>query len=153
MKARNQKDLFAGFVFIIAGACFAYVATGYELGTAVAMGPGYFPFGLGLVLAALGVAILAAAFASDAEGERVDAINLKVVACIVGSVVLFGALLQPLGLVASIFVLVCAASFGSHELGLKRALLTAAVLSLLCVGVFIYALRVQIPVWPSFLVR
>ena len=151
-KVRNEKDLYAGFIFIIVGACFAYVATGYELGTAVAMGPGYFPFGLGLVLAALGVAILSKAFADRPEREPVDPIAPKVVICIVGSVVLFGALLEPLGLVASIFVLVCVASFGSHDLGLKRALIVSLVLSVLCVSVFIYALRIQIPVWPSFLV-
>lgn len=151
MHARNQRDVLAGFLFIIAGASFAYLSAGYELGTAVEMGPGYFPFCLGLLLAALGIAVLATALSTPNDGDRVERIDLRIVASIVGSVVLFGVFLEPLGLVVSIFALVVAVSLGNHELDLKRALLTSVVLSVACVATFVYALRVQIPVWPYFL--
>jgi Tripartite tricarboxylate transporter TctB family len=148
-KVRNQKDLYAGLAFIIAGVSFAYVATGYELGTANAMGPGYFPFGLGLLLSALGAAVLIKALGGYTDEESVERIDVTVVFWIIASIVVFGAVLEPLGLVASIFILVSVASLGSHELDLKQAVLAAAVLSVLCVVTFIYALGVQMPVWPS----
>lgn len=149
LRTHSQKDLYAGFSFIILGVSFAYVATGYELGTAVAMGPGYFPFGLGTLLALLGAVVLAKAFRRDVEGEGIERVDLKAVASIVAAVVLFAALIVPLGLVVSIFILVSVASLGSHELDLKQAFLVSVALSILCVGTFIYALRVQMPVWPT----
>lgn len=148
----TQKDVLAGFAFVVAGACFAYVASNYERGTAVEMGPGYFPFGLGLLLAGLGVVVLIKAFTAIRSAEdRVNPIDVRAVVCVVGSVILFGMALEPLGLVVSIFILVIVASFGSHERNMLRAVAAAAVLNVLCVLTFVVALRVQMPVWPEML--
>lgn len=54
-----RDDLLAGLIFIALGGAFAYTASTYEVGSLRAMGPGYFPLALGLVLAALGVVIMA----------------------------------------------------------------------------------------------
>lgn len=54
-----RDDLLAGAIFIVLGGGFAYTASTYDVGSLRAMGPGYFPLVLGLVLAALGVVIMA----------------------------------------------------------------------------------------------
>jgi hypothetical protein len=54
-----RDDLLAGVIFVALGGGFAYTASTYEVGSLRAMGPGYFPLALGLVLAALGVVIMA----------------------------------------------------------------------------------------------
>jgi hypothetical protein len=60
VKVRESRDnLLAGAIFLAFGGLFAYLASTYEVGTLLAMGPGYFPMVLGLILAALGVVILA----------------------------------------------------------------------------------------------
>jgi len=52
-----QKDFWAGLMFIVAGIAFAWGATNYSFGQSARPGPGYFPFGLGLLLAVLGGAL------------------------------------------------------------------------------------------------
>jgi hypothetical protein len=69
---------------------------------------------------------------------------------VLGAVVVFGLLLQPLGLILSLIALVLVSSLGSHEFGWKGALLNAAVLTLFSVGAFIYGIHLQIPMWPAF---
>jgi hypothetical protein len=63
----NQKDFFAGLMFVAFGAAFALGARAYRIGEAARMGPGYFPLVLGCLLAALGSVLLAGSVASHAE--------------------------------------------------------------------------------------
>ena len=55
MKIKSQKDFWSGLMFIVAGVGFAIGATNYSFGTSARPGPGYFPFGLGILLATAGV--------------------------------------------------------------------------------------------------
>ena len=43
MDRAGIKDILSGLIFVGFGAAFGYAATGYPLGTAFRMGPGYFP--------------------------------------------------------------------------------------------------------------
>ena len=72
-------------------------------------------------------------------------------AWVLGAVVLFGLLLQPLGLVLSLLVLVVVSSRASHEFSWRGALVNGAVLALFSVGVFIKGINLQIGLWPAFL--
>ena len=51
MKIANYQDFFAGLFFILFGALAAYLSTSYNMGTGARMGPGYFPYWLGIILA------------------------------------------------------------------------------------------------------
>lgn len=53
----SRKDLLAGAVFVGFGLAFAVTASTYEIGSAVRMGPGYFPLVLGGLLVLLGILI------------------------------------------------------------------------------------------------
>ena len=57
MKIKSQKDFWSGLMFVVVGIVFAWGATNYSFGVAARPGPGYFPFGLGILLAILGFAI------------------------------------------------------------------------------------------------
>ncbi len=52
-----RRDLLAGGTFVAVGLAFAVAASRYELGTALQMGPGYYPLVLGGLLVALGVGV------------------------------------------------------------------------------------------------
>ena len=67
MKIGNPTDFWSGVMFASVGAVFAIVAfgvklgdnvllAGYAMGTPARMGPGFFPFWLGVMLIAIGVA-------------------------------------------------------------------------------------------------
>jgi len=151
LRIRSQKDFASGLMFILVGLGFSWVARGYSMGTAAKMGPGYFPFLLGLVLAVLGALVLIGSLSSKGEEDHLARWDLKTLLWILGSVVLFGLLLKPLGMVLSVFVLVLVSSMASHEFSWKGAILNGVVLVLISMGAFVYGINLQMPVWPAFL--
>ena len=151
MRIRSQKDFASGLMFILVGLAFSWTARGYSMGTAAKMGPGYFPFLLGMVLAVLGALVLIGSMSSKGEEDHLARWDLKILLWILGSVVLFGLLLKPLGMVLSVFVLVLVSSMASHEFSWKGALLNGVVLVLISVGAFVYGINLQMPVWPAFI--
>ncbi|MFS8973232.1 tripartite tricarboxylate transporter TctB family protein [Cupriavidus necator] len=151
MRIRSQKDFASGLLFILVGFGFSWVARGYSMGTAAKMGPGYFPFWLGIVLALLGVLVLWGSLSSKMEQDTLARWDIKTLLWILGSVVLFGLLLKPLGMVLSVLVLVLVSSMASHEFSWKGAILNAIILVLISLGAFVYGINLQMPVWPAFL--
>jgi hypothetical protein len=151
LRIRNQKDVAAGLIYVVAGAGFSLGALHYKLGDAARMGPGWFPFWIGVLLVAVGVATAAAGLKPRALEDKLQKLELRSLAWVIGSVCLFGLLLQPLGLVLSLAVLVVVSSLASHEFGWKGTLLNATVLILFSVGAFIQGISLQIPLWPRFL--
>ena len=147
---RNRKDFAAGLLYICTGAGFAAGATFYKMGSADRMGPGYFPFWLGLLLAVIGIVVLIASLRTRSAPVAMPKFDWKVLAWILGSVAAFGALLTWTGLVVSLVALVLVSSLASHEFKWKGALLNAVLLLALCVGAFVYGLGLQLPLWPSF---
>jgi len=69
MKIRNQKDFWAGLMFLAFGLGFAILALNYQMGTAVRMGPAYFPTVLGGLMALLGAIVLLRSLVSRVTGE------------------------------------------------------------------------------------
>jgi len=148
---RSHQDFASGILFIVAGAAFAILARGYRMGTPGSMGPGYFPFWLGLVLALLGVVVVVRSLSRKGVADRIPRWDIRTLLWILGSVVLFGLLLQPLGLVLSLVVLVLVSSMASHAFTWKGAVGTAIVMVLMSLGTFVYGLQLQLPVWPAFI--
>jgi hypothetical protein len=153
LRIRNQKDVAAGAIYIAAGAAFSLGALSYKLGDAARMGPGWFPFWIGVLLVAIGAATAAMGLKPSAAEEAIRKPQVRSLAWIIGSVALFGLLLQPLGLVLSLAVLVIVSSMASHEFGWKGTLANTAVLIAFSVGAFIKGISLQIPLWPHFLIN
>lgn len=150
-RIRSQKDVAAGLIYILFGIGFSLGALNYKLGDPARMGPGWFPFWIGVLLAVVGVATAAGGMAPNAAEEKVKRVDPRALAWILGAVVLFGVLLQPMGLVASLAVLIIVSSMASHEFTWKGALVSTVVLIAFSVGVFIKGISLQIPLWPAFL--
>lgn len=149
---KSTKDLLAGLVFIAFGLSFAYAASGYDLGTAIRMGPGYFPIVLGGLLVVLGILVLVEAAVAGDQGA-IGAIPWRGIVLILGAVLFFGFSVRRLGLVPSLFFTVLLAAFSSTRTGIAAALIIAAVLTLSCTLIFSYALGLPVPLlapWLSF---
>ncbi|HET8747368.1 MAG TPA: tripartite tricarboxylate transporter TctB family protein [Ramlibacter sp.] len=153
LRIRNQKDVAAGAIYIAFGAAFSLGALNYNMGDAARMGPGWFPFWIGVLMVVIGAATAAAGMGRRATEDPLKKPELRTLAWIIGSVVLFGLLLQPLGLVLSLAVLVIVSSLASHEFGWKGTLANAVILILFSVGAFIRGINLQIPLWPHFLIN
>jgi hypothetical protein len=144
---RNPKDFRAGVLFIAIGIATMVYAARYAPGTAARMGPGYFPRILGILLTVLGAVV--ALRALHVPGPAVPRFHWRALAIVLGSVVLFGAIVQSLGVALSTVILIVVASAASREFRPREALLSGVVLAVLAVGVFVIGLSLQLPIWPG----
>ena len=151
MKLKSQKDLWSGLLFVVAGVAFAVGATNYRLGVSARPGPGYFPLGLGILLAGLGLIVLLRAYTVDApEGGRVGAIAWKPLVVVVGSILVFALTLTHLGMAIALPLLVICISFAGDEFHWKGVLVNSLVLTVGSWLIFIEGLGLIIPMWPAF---
>ena len=152
MKIKSQKDFWSGLMFLSIGVGFAWGATNYSFGAAARPGPGYFPFGLGIILALIGAFILFESLVVETEdGEPVGTWAWKPMILIVASVALFGFILPRLGMVLSLPILIVVASLAGDEFHWKDAIISIVVLTLGSWLIFIKGLSLVIPLWPTFI--
>ncbi|HSE00515.1 MAG TPA: tripartite tricarboxylate transporter TctB family protein [Burkholderiales bacterium] len=140
---RHNRDFIAGLLFIVLGGLAVALARDYPFGTTMRMGPGYFPTVLGGILLLFGVYVAARGVRS---GDRVKGEwGWKPLALIALSIVLFGLLLDRVGMVpAAVVTLVIAAAAG-REFRWKEVILLAAVMTAFSVAVFSYGLKLPYP--------
>ena len=151
MKIKSQKSFWSGLMFVVTGLGFAWGATFYNFGTSARPGPGYFPLGLGVILAGLGALTLFEALTIETDdGEPVGGFAWKPLATILLSVLMFGLLLPRLGMVLTIPVLVMVSSLAGDEFHLRDAIINSVVLTLGSWAIFILGLKLVIPIWPTF---
>lgn len=197
MKITNGKDFWAGLMFIAFGAAFMYVSQNYAMGTAVRMGPAYFPTVLGGMLIVLGAAVFFRGFVSKIANPLavfpfrfwylVIGLGLSVLAyytqasretnmawqighmllsglavgllfaafgerslwVILFSVVVFGYMLKPLGLVLATGLIIFISAWGGHEFKWKEVSILAVALAIFSVAAFVHGLGLPMNVWPS----
>ena len=150
MNIKSQKDFFSGLMFMGIGVAFSWGSTTYSVGSGARMGPGYFPFWIGVLLAVVGTIVLLRALLPTSEDGRLEGFDARSVLVVLGAVVLFGVLLKPLGLLASLFILVMLSSLASREFDWRWALPNAFFLTALSWLVFIKGLGLSLPVLPAF---
>jgi putative tricarboxylic transport membrane protein len=142
-----RKDFLAGGLYLAFGFLGLWLGRDLESGTASAMEAGYFPRLVCALLIAIG-AVLAATALMD-EGESVERGRLRPFAFVTLSCLAFALLLRPLGLVLTLLVSILLAALAGSSIRLAPLLLLAAVLIVANVGIFVLALRIQIPLWPA----
>ena len=152
LKIKSEKDFWSGVMFIAVGLGFAWGATEYNFGSSARPGPAYFPFGLGIILALLGLAVLFKALTVDVEGgDPIGPWPFKPGLWILGAVLAFGLLLPQLGLIVALPVMVVVASVGGGEFHWKEVAANCVVLTAASWGIFIKGLGLTIPLMPTFL--
>ena len=150
MKIRNHRDFGAGIMYIVIGLFFAILATQYQMGTAAKMGPGYFPFWLGLLMTLLGFLVLLRSLSAKATIEKIPPFNWRIIGLITGSVLIYGVLLPKMGFLVSVVALVFMSASASHEFHWKGTLVNAIFLTAFTYSVFVLGLKLQFPLLPVF---
>ena len=148
MKIKSPRDFWAGLMFIAFGLFFALWAwKNYQMGSAVRMGPAYFPTVLGGLLTFLGVLVLIESFAM--EGPKIAPMKFRPLILISVACVLYGYLMKPLGLVIATAILVFVSAIGGHEFKWKEVTILSVLLIIFSVLVFVKGLTLPFPLWPE----
>jgi uncharacterized membrane protein len=134
----NKIDAAAGLLFVALGLVFAYQAYTMELGTALRMGPGFFPLFLAGLLILLGGLVVASAVnkASEAYGQNA----WRGLWFILPAPVFFGLTVRGLGFVPSIFFTTLIAAKATSKMSFASALLLSVAVTAFCTLVFSIAL-------------
>lgn len=144
MELKNaRKDLGAGAVFVGFGLAFASTASTYEVGSALRMGPGFFPLVLGGLLVLLGLGIVAKAFIAPETGE-LGPVPWRAAVLLVAAILFFGFAVRGLGVVPTLFVSVLLAALAGPKMRIVPALVISVSLTALSVLIFLVALQLPL---------
>ena len=146
---RFSDDFLAGLLFMAFGLAALFLSRSYAMGDATRMGPGYFPRALGLLLLVLG-ALLSLRALRVAE-KTFAAWHPRPMMTILSSLVVFCVALKWLGLVVAGAILIFIASRASAEFRWKEALASSAIQVAFAVALFVYGLKIPLPIWPAFI--
>lgn len=145
---RNPRDFWTGVLFLSVGLATIFIARDYAMGTAVRMGPAYFPSLLGGILAFIGAIAIARSFFRS--GEPIRGFAVRALLLVVVPTVLFGMLIRHGGLVIAIVVLVLISAFASAKFRWGPAIALAMGMAVFSAFVFVKALGLPIPLFGSW---
>jgi hypothetical protein len=155
MNFESKRDYYAGALIALIGAVAAYQGSSYGLGTLSQMEPGFFPAAIGIGMILVGAAIAATGNKGAAEGMALPddplhhtptKVDWRSWIAIVGSVGLFMALAEYVGLLPAIFACVFVAALGSRTTSPIQALVLAICVTIFSIALFSYGLKIPIPV-------
>ncbi|MBI5967538.1 MAG: tripartite tricarboxylate transporter TctB family protein [Deltaproteobacteria bacterium] len=146
IKIRSLKDFYSGVVFIVFGLIALVMSRSYAMGSAMRMGPGYFPKILGSLLILLGLIISFRSLLLTGEGIKKG--ESRPLIMVLVSVVVFAFLIKPLGLILATLALVVLSCLGWWEFRFREVVLLYIILAVLAVGLFIYGVGLPIKIWP-----
>lgn len=157
---RFSRDGYAGLFLLAVALLFGVSAAGYHFGSLLRMGPGFYPLVISIMLGGLGLALLVSGVtfpAQDREGAGGLAqehppirLDLRATLAVLGSICVFGLVLEKVGFVVSIFLLVAIASVADRKARLLPTVYLASALVVITVSIFLWGLGINIPLfrWP-----
>ncbi|WP_312833803.1 tripartite tricarboxylate transporter TctB family protein [Comamonas sp.] len=146
-----NKDYYGGALMVLIGGSAAYAAQGYNIGSLAHMGPGYFPFAVGVLLALTGVLIALNAKkkgpGDDAAlvGHKHDIPDFRGAACIILGTIAFYFCGEYLGLLPATFAIVFICALGDRSNSVMACFVLAMSMMIVAVLIFWWALQVQMP--------
>ena len=149
MRIKSPRDFWAGLIFIAFGLSFLLVSRNYEMGNATNMGPAYFPFVIGALLALIGVIVFFQSLV--VTGAKIPPLTFRPLFLITFALLLFASLLMHIGLVLALGVLVIVSAFAGHEFKIKEVLVLYGALLIFTLLVFVKGFGLPFQIWPLFL--
>jgi hypothetical protein len=121
-------------MFIGFGAAAFFIGRDYPMGSAMRMGPGYFPTILGSLLALLGLAILVRGAVGAATPP--PSFSLKPLVLILAAVAAFALTVERLGIIAAVLLVVLVSALAGERFRWREVLPLALIMVALAVGLF-----------------
>jgi len=144
---RAPRDLGSSFVLVIIGATALYFGAELTMGTAGRMGPGYFPRLLAWLIIAIGIFL--GLMSLSTEGPPISPPQFRPLVFVLGSISIFGYLMDVIGLAVTAVIIVLIAALARPQFKMKESLLLGIGLSIGTVLIFVYALGQSLPDCPD----
>jgi len=144
----RNRDFWAGVMLITTGVASLIIARDYPFGSAIRMGPGYFPSVLGGVLALFGLTLLIRGLRS--KEKITGGWSLRALIVLPLSFMLFGVLMDHAGFVPALAVVIFGSAAASSEFKFGEIALLTVLLTALCVGIFYWGLGLPYPLLVAF---
>jgi hypothetical protein len=148
LELRNNKDFWAGIMLIGIGAAAMVMARGYRFGSAMRMGPGFFPMVLSGILVLFGVAIMITGLVSKEKIK--ESLSVRALILLPLALILFGILMNFAGFIPAVVMLVFVSAAAGKEFKLTEVLLLTVTLTVLAVALFIWGLALPYPLIKGF---
>ena len=142
---RGKTDMWAGVATILFAVSALYISADYGLGRAGRIGAGYVPLVVGLLLLGLG-ALLVVRSGRSREAVETD-IAWRPLLLVVGGILTFALLLDRAGLMVAIIATVVVAGPAAYGNTILSLLVSGVILSAFSWSLFVYFLKISIPVW------
>ena len=146
--ARNAKDFWTGLIYLFVGSGALIISRDYDMGTAVKMGPAYFPTILSVLLMGIGVISVLRSFLKS--GTPIGVVAWKGLLLIVASTLLFGVIVRGAGLLLALPLLVIGSALASTRFSWKTSLIEAVGITVFCILIFLKGLGVPLPILGSW---
>lgn len=138
LELHNNKDFWGGIMLIGIGAAAMFIARGYRFGSALRMGPGFFPTILGGILVLFGIAIMITGLVRN---EKIrERLSVRALILLPAALLLFGILMKLAGFIPALVALILVSAAAGSEFKLREVLLLTVVLTFLSVALFIWGL-------------
>jgi hypothetical protein len=134
--------MFSGF-----GLGAAIIASGYGFGTPARMGPGFFPIVVGVLLAAMGLALIVQSLMNPQADMPVEPLHWRPLFFISAAIASFGILIEERGLIVALVALIVIGRFAGREGSMLELAVMVVVLIAVAVGIFVYALNIYLRLW------
>ena len=142
----DNKDFLTGIMFIGVGALGIYMAQDYPMGSALRMGPGYFPIVLSGLLILFGIYCLIQGLLKP-EKLKGDGWSLRALVILPIGAVIFGLLMEYAGFIPALVVLVFVSAYAGNEFKFVEVLLLSIGLTIGSWALFIWGLGLPYPLF------
>jgi len=141
----SNRDVLAGLMFIGVGAAAMFVSRDYPMGSALRMGPGYFPMVLGGIMVGFGIFVMGQGLVNK---ERVKGTwSLRALFILPLATVVFGVLMEEAGFIPALVVLIFISAAAGDQFKWVEVVVMAIALTAVCVALFIYGLGLPYPLF------
>lgn len=143
----GTQDIGAGIFLLILSAIAFFGTTNLHFGQGPSVGPGMMPRAVAIAIAAFGVLFLAQGLM--AAGTPMERWSIRGPFFVLVAALVFAWTIRPLGVIVAGPLSVMIASMADKDTRLLEVVPYAIIITLACIGLFSYGLRLPMPVTPS----
>ena len=144
LRIKNLQDFWCGIFFIALGALAIYSSRTYQMGSALEMGPGYFPTWLGGIMVGFGLIIGGLSFKVQGESDqdlRLSEWAFRPWLVLTTAIAVYAILMDAdVGFVPSLMVLVIGCALAHKDVRWLETILLSVLLTAAAVAVFSFGL-------------